>query len=210
MTSTEAKQTSPPAGYIFDQWTEDSGDFFFVPEQLRHWYSSPEAGPQPRHIKRVYDAAGLGTDTDKVPVVVMEKGAYVLAAPIMDERLRRGSLTGDGLRQPQTLVDPGDPTGLAFKVWEHGIRLAWSQAAEQAGQQAQQQHYRDLLQACLVCGNAHAGGHLCAHCKEAVKAEQARRHTERFQAEIAAYVDEQPTWEPRPPQLRTVTGSHRI
>lgn len=220
MTPTQMPTVMPPTNYPHgDKWAPE-GDYFHVPEQLRHWYASDEAAPQSQHVRGIYSASQYGEmGSHMVPLVTVDgKGHCTQAPPHEDQHLKRGSVAG-GWRERQVAPDPARPADLPYQTWEHLHRLGWAREAAGNQERADRRYAIDLLHACCICGNQGGGarigaawygsGSLCALCREAVKVRAAERHAQRFSAEVDAYLDGQvPEWVARPPERNEATSSH--
>ena len=223
MTTTETTETSvgPPGNYPHETWSE-APDYFAVAEPLRHWYCQPEAAPTPKHTERLWESSGtLGLGPVTVQALKLDdQGRYVPVPPHqVPEVGRRGDLYA-GWRQSTTVVDPRQGTGtLAFKTFEHQIRLTWAAQAAEDDARQESSYQMALIRCCPVCGHQYTGAlhdpffgsaSLCERCVAGVKAAAAERHHPRYRAQIDAWLDEhEVTWEPRPPQRQAGRGFHR-
>ncbi len=126
----------------------------------------------------------------------------------------------DGWRASTVAVDPRQGVDtLAFKTYEHDIRLAWAASAARNDEEEERRYRWALIQSCPICGHEQIGAFndpffgsasLCKRCVRGVEEAAARRHHERYQAEIDAWVDEHwQEWQPKRPQREPGRGFHR-
>jgi hypothetical protein len=197
----------PPANYPGAEWLP-VGDYFHVRAELRGWYSLPDAGPTKRHLDQL-DKPRYGMAPEVVPVIVIDsKGRHVESAQLEAGPIR--------FQQREIVAETvavdfrTSSTSLAWRTWEHGIRLGFALRAEADRASKDAIYASAVAKACAVCGDATAGARqLCHHCSDAVASVAAVRYYDQHRKAIDAYLDAHPDdWTPRPPRRDLAVGTH--
>lgn len=203
MTTTDTTtDLTPPAGYPSAEWIEDPLDVFHVGADLRAYYAAQDL-PTPQQIRSQLSKDGsIGQERTIAQVITDANGRHVLAP--MVQTLTEGQAQRDpfkGWRQPKITLDPLNRDSLAFKTWQHTLRMDAATKMQRSDAAIQQQ--RALQPRCSICqtiltnGGVVFGpftrGHLfCGACAHAVDAAGSLRYLAAHQAEIDTWLDAHP------------------